>query len=277
MRTELNAIGCSVHGVTAAAISATDLQALRQLLYANRLIILKQQALSEQQYCDFAKAFISPAPDPQSGCRHPTHPLIAVSSNAHDESELSDGWHSDASFEKVPKVITMLMPKVLPKTHACSTLFIDMTEVCADLPRTTRDRLASVQLLHRRRRRRAGHPDLEPADAVAPPVRHPALITHPHTREKILYANRGFTIGIADSPLVESATFLKQIFDLAESSRFVKEVRWSQGDLAIWDNRFLQHACGPARGDAEPAALYRITGRDAYPLCASQISSQVAA
>lgn len=266
MRTELNAIGCSVHGVEAAAITATDLQALRQLLYANRLIVLKQQTLGEREYCDFAKAFISPTPEAQASSRHREHPLITVALPTHENGRLPRGWHSETSYERVPKVISMLLPKAQPHALACCTRFIDMSDVYAALPKEIGDRLARSQLLHGHRR----------TDTVKL-VRHPAVITHPHTRERILYLNRAFTIGVADHPEPEATAFLNRFFDFAESPRFVREVHWSPGDLAIWDNRFFQHDWTPAPAGATPATLYRISGRDAYPLCASQMSGRAAA
>ena len=36
-------------------------------------------------------------------------------------------------------------------------------------------------------------------DQLCPPVRHPAVIEHPYTKEKVLYGNRGFTLSIADA------------------------------------------------------------------------------
>jgi taurine dioxygenase len=292
MQTERIDIGCSVHGVTASAIGPAEIRQLQDLLYKNRLIVLKNQSLSEQQYCDFAKLFGTPVPYLQTNYHHPEFPLIFVSSNVKTDGKqigvarTGGYWHSDTSFEQEPKVITMLMPKVLPATHARSTRFIDMAEVYAALPQATKDRLAGAQFLHSGRMRYKVRAEnigmdifeiLQWVDAFAPPVRHPAVIEHPYTGEKVLYGNRGFTMGIADRSLDESAALLREIFDFAETPRFVKEVQWSLGDVIIWDNRFLQHTSGRNTGLEEPTMMYRITSRDAYPLCASQIPSQSAA
>jgi taurine dioxygenase len=103
------------------------------------------------------------------------------------------------------------------------------------------------------------------------------VIEHPYTKEKVLYANRGFTIGIADRSLDESANLLGEIFAFAETDRFVKEVRWSMGDIIIWDNRFLSHTSGRNSGSEEETMMYRITSKDDYPLCASQVVARNAA
>jgi taurine dioxygenase len=291
-RTEKLDIGRSVYGVDANTANAAQIAELKDLLYKNRLIVLKDQSVTEAQYCAFADRFGFPVPYLQTSYHHPDFPLIFVSSNVKKDGKqigvarTGGYWHSDTSFEKEPKTVTMLMPKVLPVSHPRSTRFIDMAEVYAALPQATKDKLAGAQFMHSGRWRYKIRPEnagmdvfelLEMIDAFTPPVRHPAVIEHPYTKEKILYANRGFTIGIADASLDESAGLLKEVFDFAESPRFVREVRWSMGDIIIWDNRFLSHSSGRNEGPEEETMMYRITMQDRMPLSASRRASRAAA
>ena len=118
-------------------------------------------------------------------------------------------------------------------------------------------------------------------------MRHPAVLVHPYTGEKVIYGTRGFTIGVAGWSLDESATVLAEVFDLAESPRFVREVRWALGDLIIWDNRFLAHSSGRKKAPTdnihedvkkeEETMMYRITLRDEFPLSASRPQRHIAA
>ena len=292
MKTEKINFGCNVRDVDANTATPAEIAELKDLLYKNRLIVLKDQVVNEQQYCDFANRFGFPVPYLQENYHHPEYPLIFVSSNVKSDGKqigvprTGGYWHSDTSFEKEPKVLTMLMPKVLPRSHPRSTKFIDMAAVYAALPQATKDRLSGAELLHSGRFRYKVRPEnigydifeiLEFIDAFAPPARHPAVIEHPYTKEKVLYANRGFTIGIADRSLDESASLLKEVFDLAETDRFVSEVRWSMGDIIIGDNRFLCHTSGRNSGPEEETMMYRITLRDDFPLCASQMAEKAAA
>jgi len=286
MRTQKNDIGCSIWGVDAKTLDGPELRDVKDLLYRNRLIVLKDQCISDQEYCDFAARFGSPVPYLQENYRHPNFPLIFVSSNVKTEGKqigvprTGGYWHSDASFEQDPKVTTMLMPKVLPQKVPRSTRFIDMAEVYAALPGSTKDRLAGAWFMHSGRWRYKVrvedigmdiHEILQMIDSVAPPVLHPAVLEHPYTGEKVLYANRGFTIGVADWSLDDAARLLAEIFDFAETDRFIREVRWSMGDIIVWDNRFLTHSSGRNAGPEEPTMMYRITLKDDYPLGASQL------
>jgi taurine dioxygenase len=292
MKTAPLDIGCSVTGVDAAKATKSQLKQLRDLLYKNRLIVLKDQNLDEQAYCDFAKRVGNPVPYLQDNYHHPEFPLIFVSSNVKSEGKqigvarTGGYWHSDTSFEPDPKFITMLMPKVLPKTAARSTRFIDMAEVYAALPQETKDRLEGTQFLHSGRMRFKIRPDcigydifeiLSMIDQATPPSKHPGVIVHPYTKEKVIYGNRGFTQGIANRSLDESAALLREVFDFAETDRFIREVQWSMGDVIIWDNRFLQHSSGRNPGPEEETMMYRITLQDGMPLCASQMTAKVAA
>ena len=161
-----------------------------------------------------------------------------------------------------------------------------MAAVYAALPQATKDRLAGTQFLHSGRMRFKVRPDcvgldiheiLSLIDQATPPVTHPGVIEHPYTKEKVIYGNRGFTMGIANRSLDESASLLGEIFDFAESDRFVREVQWSMGDIIIWDNRFLQHSSARNPGPEEETMMYRITLQDGMPLCASQMQTKTAA
>jgi taurine dioxygenase len=292
MRIEKNDFGASVYDIDAKTAQTAKIGQLKDLLYKERLIVLKNQDVSENAYCDFATRFGFPVPYLQENYHHPEFPLIFVSSNVKKDGKqigvarTGGYWHSDTSFEKDPKVITMLMPKVLPTTHARSTRFIDMAEVYAALPQATKDKLKGAEFIHSGRWRYKVRLEnvgqdifeiLKWVDEFAAPVRHPAVIEHPYTKEKVLYASRGFTVGLADRSLDDAASLLPQIFDFAESDRFVKEVRWSMGDIIIWDNRFLSHTSGRNSGLEEETMMYRITLRDGYPLCASQTAKECAA
>ena len=287
MRIEREKFGSSIRGVCAADLDSAQMKQLKQALYASRLVILKDQSLTEQQFCDFARAFGEPVPYLQTNYHHPDHPLIFVSSNVKSMGKqmgvarTGGYWHSDTAFEPDPKFITMLNPQILPKNNPRATMFIDMAEVFRALPESTQKRLDGAQFIHSGRWRYKVRSEdngkdifeiLKWVDEFAPPVRHPAVIQHPVTKEKALYGTRGFTIGIADRTLDESEKLLREIFDFAEAERFIHRVYWSLGDVIIWDNRFLAHCSDRQVGPEEETMMYRITLKDGYPLCASQIA-----
>lgn len=294
MRTEKIEIGSAVHDVNLKSLSGTELQKLQETLYENRIIVIKNQELSEQEYCNFAERFGKPVPYLQSHYNHPDFPLIFVSSNVKQKDGRQIGvartggyWHSDTAFEATPKVITMLMPKVLPQNNTRTTRFVDMSAVYKALPQHLLDAIEGENFIHSGRWRYKIRTEdaglditeiLELIDHYQPPVQHPAVIEHPVTGEKIVYGSRGFTIGVTNKTGDESARVLKEIFDFAENNGFMKEVVWKMGEVIIWDNRFLIHSSGRKKAESddvheavtreEETMMYRITMEDAYPLYA---------
>lgn len=287
--------GTNIRGVDARSLGAGELERIQDILYRRRLVVLKDQSLDEQAFCDVSRRFGTPIPYLQSNYHHPEYPLIFISSNVKQDGRqmgvprTGGYWHSDTSFEPDPKFITMLLPRVLPASTPRTTRFIDMSEVYAVLPRDLRAELEGAVLLHSGRWRYKVRPEdaglditeiLEMIDHHAPPVRHPAVITHPHTGEKGVYASRGFTVSVDGRGRDGSARILAALFDFAESGRFTREVRWAMGDLIIWDNRFLVHSSGRKKapteniheeiGKEEATMMYRITLRDHLPLSAEE-------
>ena len=243
MQTEKLGIGISIRGIDANVATAAEMSTIKDLLYKNRLIVLKDQAVSEQQYCNFANRFGFPVPYLQENYRHPDFPLIFVSSNVKSKGQqigvprTGGYWHSDTSFEREPKVITMLMPKVLPPTTPAapgsSTWRPSMPSCPGHQGEAGRRRAAAQRPLSLQdppRQRRLRHLRDPAGDRrLRAPVRHPAVIEHPYTKERVLYANSGFTIGIADRSLDKSAAILREVFALLNPTgscgRFAR--RWA--------------------------------------------------
>lgn len=293
MNIEPIAIGCNVRGIDVRTVSDAEIVTLRDLVHRRRLIVLKHQELDEGAYVAFAQRFGHPVPYLQQNYNHPKHPLIFVSSNVAQVDGQRIGvartggyWHSDTSFEGRPKTLTMLLPRIVPSTPR-TTRFIDMHEVHEALPESLRRELTGRRFLHSGRYRYKIRPDdvgldiseiLEMIDHYAPPVQHPAILTHPHTGEKIVYGSRGFVVGIEGLGPTDAERILGELFDFAESPRFVRDVAWALGDLIIWDNRTLQHRSGRRKAPTESihqevkreeeTMVFRITLHDDYPLSA---------
>ncbi|WP_111980001.1 TauD/TfdA dioxygenase family protein [Algibacillus agarilyticus] len=289
-----NDFGCELHGLNINSLTEKDEKIIKSSLYENRLVIIKNQTLTNQEYVDFANKFATPVPYLQENYHHPDHKEIFVSSNIQKTKDkmgvarTGGYWHSDTAFEQNPKVLTMLMPKVMPKTIKRTTRFIDMAKVYQAMSLKQQQTLSKMTFIHSGRWRYKVRPEdinldlteiLAMIHAVQPPVEHPAVITHPFTKEKIIYASRGFTIEVKNEGLDQSKVILDELFDFAEQAQFIKEVTWNLGDLIIWDNRFLQHSSGrqAAVGEnlqaeitkEEETMMFRITLLDGMPLCDS--------
>jgi taurine dioxygenase len=70
---------------------------------------------------------------------------------------------------------------------------------------------------------------------------HPVVRTHPETRRKALYVNRGFTSRFANMTLEESRPLLEFLWHHATRPEFTCRYKWAQDDIGVWDNRCVLH------------------------------------
>jgi len=285
--------GVDVHGVDLRYATDGQLTAIKDRLYRHRAVIIKRQELTAADFCEVSYRFGEPVPYLQSNYHHPEHPLIFVSSNVQKDGKkmgvarTGGYWHSDTSFLQAPVPLTMLTPRIIPKLYRRRTDFIDLSEVYAALPPDLKGRIADALAVHSGRfRYKIRESDagldicelLNMIDKTVAPVYHPAVVTHPVTKAKILFVSSGFTVGITDAARKKIHGLRKQLTDFAESGDFTKSVLWEEGDVILWDNRYLLHKSGryeSSTGDVleqvekeEDTMMYRISINDAYPLSA---------
>jgi len=74
-----------------------------------------------------------------------------------------------------------------------------------------------------------------------PRAEHPVIRTHPVTRKKALYVNRGFTRHLVGVPRDESDGILRYLYEHMENPLFQCRFRWRENSIAFWDNRCVQH------------------------------------
>ena len=72
-------------------------------------------------------------------------------------------------------------------------------------------------------------------------ARHPVVIRHPISGQKVLYVNGGFTECIDGWTLPESQALLQYLYDHSTQPQFTYRHRWHDGDVAFWDNRACWH------------------------------------
>jgi taurine dioxygenase len=284
-------VGCKISGLELLSATRTETAQLQALLYQHKLVQISGQELSESEFCRVSGMFGDPVPYLQSNYHHPAYPLIFVSSNVKSQGKAlgvartGGYWHSDTSFLESPVPLTLLYPRVVPRDTRRTTLFIDLEQAYRELPEPLKRRTAGRTFVHSGKWRfkvRAEDVGLDLTEILGmihqaqPPVKHPAVIRHPVTGSEILYATRGFTIGVDGLGTDESAQLLQELFDFIEQERFISEFQWQLGDVILWDNRFFAHKAGrletvndPVRGNIaaeEETLVYRIIIRDSFPL-----------
>jgi taurine dioxygenase len=275
-------IGAEVRGwdVTTFTPGCHEAETLRQLIYRNKVVVMRGQRLdmTEQEQVNFARAVGRPQVYFQANYHHPDYPEIFVSNNLNEDgkkfgvSGTGRYWHTDCSFEKHPLPFTSVRPIFFPKS-ARETSYIDMARVYRELPDDLRryvDGRMAMQEAWPRYKVQACDLDrsidelITNFKAECPPQAHPAVIEHPVTGEKILYISSGFTSGLVGLSYEENQRVMKALFEFAEQPKFIHTHFWEEGDMIIWDNRSLVHKGSKAK-PGEYSRMYRIGIYDDLP------------
>jgi taurine dioxygenase len=79
------------------------------------------------------------------------------------------------------------------------------------------------------------------SDKKFPEAVHPVVRTHPVTKRRSLFVNRGFTTRIVELGKTESDSVLEMLLRHTETPEFQCRFRWARHSVAFWDNRCALH------------------------------------
>jgi taurine dioxygenase len=273
-------IGGEIRGldVKSLAADAPELEEIRQAIYRNKLIVIRDQDLAPEEYVAFTYKLGKPQIYLQENYHHPEFPEIFVSTNIVENgkkigvSGTGRYWHTDCQFEKKPLSFTSITPVVIPQTMR-ETYYIDMHKVYLSMPEELKAIVNGKMAVHggnNRYKVQASDIDksiqqlIDDMNKMVPHVKHPAVIVHPVTGDKILYISRGFTMKIDGLTYEENEKVMNQLFEFIEKEEHIHKHSWDKGDLILWDNRYLLHMSS-AIPKGEKTKSYRIGIYDDQP------------
>ena len=242
------ALGAEISGVDLTQSISTDLaKEIRDVFLENSVIFLRHQALSSQQFMNFAKAMGEPIEYPFVKGFVDFPQIIEVKKLEHEKVNFGGVWHSDTTYLEKPPMGSMLLSKEIPP-YGGDTLFACQysayeslsdtmqrllqglmgvnTSAKADVSKTREDRIKS---------------DGNEASPKSFSSAHPVVRTHPETGRKALYVNVAHTAGIEGLTEKESASLLSFLFEHQVKPEFTCRWAWEPDALAFWDNRCAQH------------------------------------
>ncbi|NKY56994.1 (3R)-3-[(carboxymethyl)amino]fatty acid oxygenase/decarboxylase [Nocardia flavorosea] len=277
--------GIEVRGFSAAA-TTDDMALLRQHVYYDKIVVLKEQSLGIEEFVTLGSALGKPVAYYEPMYHHPDSEYVFVSSNVNRDTgrvgvpKTGAFWHSDYQFMPEPFAITCFYPQRLPAAGR-GTYFIDMAQAYRRLSPRLRDAIENTFCLHSARRYVKIRPEdvfrplgevLAEVEDRTPPQRRPTVLHHPVTKEPLLYVSEAFTYAIQDAAgTALPGTLLSDL--LAESGQLDDTYShpniflqpYEPGDLVLWDNRTLIHRALHNPGN-DLTESYRVTVVDEYPL-----------
>jgi taurine dioxygenase len=236
-------IGAELGGVDLSRpLSAEQRSEIERALVENLVIFFRDQEITPEQHLAFGRLFgelhVHPAAPHEAG--HPE--LMIIRTEASSQRANGEGWHSDVSCEEEPPLGSILYIKQCPPNGG-DTLFANTYAAYDALSDRMKAYVEGLTAIHDGEHVYRGlYANAGVADKPTyPRAEHPVVRTHPVTKRRSLYVNRGFTTRLVGVARDESDAVLAYLFDHVENELFQCRFRWRENSIAFWDNRCAQH------------------------------------
>ena len=242
------ALGAELIGLDLTQALSSDLsKEIREIFLKNSVIFLRNQALTSQQFMNFAMAMGEPIQYPFVKGFDDFPQIIEVKKLEHEKNNFGGVWHSDTTYLEKPPMGSMLLSKEIPP-YGGDTLFACQYAAYESLSDTMQRLLeglqginssakADVSKTREDRIKSDGNESLPKSFTSC----HPVVRTHPETGRKALFINTAHTTGIEGLTDKESASLLSFLFEHQVKPEFTCRWGWEPDALAFWDNRCAQH------------------------------------
>lgn len=214
-----------------------------------QVIFFKNQVISPKDHIKFAKSF----GDIESS--HPIYPhvkefpeVVVLENNKNNPPD-TNVWHTDVTFKPKPAFASILYSLVIPPVGG-DTMWSSMTAAYAALPNEIKKYIHELKAVHDmsdfRNNFTVGEPEglankLIKAHERFGSAIHPIVKIHPISKKPFLYINPGFTVHVIGMNSTESRRLLNYLYDHMNQPEFQIRFKWSENDIAMWDNRCTMH------------------------------------
>jgi taurine dioxygenase len=222
------ALGAEVHGPRLDSIDDAAFEAVRALLLEHLVLFFPEQHLEVEDHVAFGRRFGPLEAHPNLKNPFTQHPELFELAATH--GGVADEWHTDLTFRPDPAVLSVLQLKKAPAVGG-DTQWASLYAAYDELSPPMQELCEGLTALH----------DALPHNHPEQMSIHPVVRVHPETGRRALYVNEHFTRRLVELNATESATLLEYLTGWVTNPRFTVRYRWSEGTVAIWDNRCTQH------------------------------------
>ncbi len=221
-------LGAEVHGIRLGEVGPAEAKAIEALLIEHLVLFLPEQHPTVEEHVAFGRHFGELEGHPN--LRNPFSDQPEIFELAATRGGIADEWHSDITFQEQPSILSILHLVKCPEVGG-DTMWSNMYKAYDDLSPPLQELCEGLTALH----------DALPHGKPESMTVHPVVRVHPVTGRKSLFVNEHFTRRIVELSHEESETLLRYLTRWVANPRFTVRYRWSQGTVAMWDNRCTQH------------------------------------
>jgi taurine dioxygenase len=223
------ALGAEITNVDLAKVTDAEVDEIKSLLNEHKVIFFPGQKVSMDEHVDFGSKFGELEGHPNLKKNNSqSHPKVfeLVAS----EGGIADEWHTDITFQDSPALMSVLHMVKCPEIGG-DTMWSSLSAAYDALSEPLKDLCDGLTALH----------DARPHGKPEKTAIHPVVRTHPETGKKILYVNEHFTRRIVEMSMDESDMLLSHLTKWVTRPEFTVRYNWTEGTIAMWDNRSTQH------------------------------------
>jgi taurine dioxygenase len=244
------AVGAVIEGVDLAGPMASETVAfIRQAVTEHGVVFFRNQDATVEQQWAFLKNFGTPQKEDSFGTDYDS-PDDVKDSDLSPTRKGTAVWHTDSSFLATPPKFTLLRAVKLPPLGG-DTCWASMVAAYEALPAPLRqllDQLTAVHAIDPPMTRLGDYGGAFEENFLARHARqqvHPVVLLHPETSRKALYVTESCTTRIVELEAAHSRHILAMLFEHIKSPDFNLRWHWTPKDVAMWDNRVVQHYAVP--------------------------------
>ena len=222
-------LGAEVRGLALSSAGPEEAKQIESLLMEHQVLFFPEQHLTPDEHIGYGRLFgeLEAHPNLSLGAERPEFfELRAVGG----KGAIADEWHSDLTCQAQPSVIAILHMVKCPSVGG-DTMWANMYKAYEELTPPMREFCEGLSALH----------DAHPHDHPETMAVHPVIRVHPVTGRKSLFVNEHFTRRIVELGHDESEALLTFLTKWASRPQFTLRYGWSEGTIAMWDNRCTQH------------------------------------
>jgi len=222
-------LGAEVRGIPLEKAGPEDAEGILSLLMDHQVLFFPDQHLTPDAHIAFGQLFgeLAAHPNLDLGGERPEFFELRASGG---KGAIADEWHSDLTCQAQPSVFSILHMVKCPAVGG-DTMWSNMVKAYDELTPPMREFCEGLSALH----------DAHPHDHPERMAVHPVVRVHPVTGRKSLFVNEHFTRRIVELSHEESDVLLRFLTRWVTNARFALRYRWSEGTIAMWDNRCTQH------------------------------------
>jgi len=223
-------LGAEIRGISLADAGPAEAERIQELLMDHLVLFFPDQHLTPDEHIAFGRLFgkLEAHPNLSLDAERPEFFELRAEGGA---GAIADEWHSDLSCQAQPSLMAILHMVKSP-SFGGDTLWSNMYKAYETLSPPLRDLCDGLTALH----------DALPHGKPEVMAIHPVVRVHPVTGRRSLFVNEHFTRRIVELTHQESAMLLGYLTRWVANPNFTVRYPWTQGTIAMWDNRCTQHS-----------------------------------